>query len=203
MKKTILFLLLEQYADWEAAYLSSAIYMLGEGAYEVKTVSLTREPVGSVGGFHTAPDYDINSIPAHYDALILVGGMTWRNTTAQQIKPLVKDCVEAGNVLAGICDASTFLGACGVLNMIKHTSNDLNDLKKWAGEAYTGEKNYLKQQAVRDKNIVTANGTAALEFAREVMLALNAASEEKIIEWFEFHKRGLYNAPLPKDVNFD
>jgi len=30
MKKTILFVVLPQYADWEAAYLSSAIAMLGQ-----------------------------------------------------------------------------------------------------------------------------------------------------------------------------
>lgn len=43
MKKTILLVILEQYADWEAAYLSSAVSMLGKGAYEIKTVSLTRD----------------------------------------------------------------------------------------------------------------------------------------------------------------
>ena len=36
MKKTILFVVLQQYADWEAAYISSAITMLGEGQYEIK-----------------------------------------------------------------------------------------------------------------------------------------------------------------------
>lgn len=45
---------------------------------------------------------------------------------------------------------------------------------------------------------MTANGTAALEFAREVLLALEAAPEEKIIEWFNFHKLGFYDAPMPK-----
>ena len=39
MKKTILFVILQQYADWEAAYLSSAISMLSQGEYEIKTVS--------------------------------------------------------------------------------------------------------------------------------------------------------------------
>ena len=33
MKKTILFVILEQYADWESAYLASALYMLGQGKY--------------------------------------------------------------------------------------------------------------------------------------------------------------------------
>lgn len=35
MKKTILFVILQQYADWEAAYLSSGINMLGDGSYEI------------------------------------------------------------------------------------------------------------------------------------------------------------------------
>lgn len=45
MKKTILFLILQQYADWEAAYISSAISMLEQGKYEIKTVSLSKDCV--------------------------------------------------------------------------------------------------------------------------------------------------------------
>lgn len=196
--KTILFVILEQYADWEAAYLSSAIYMLGAGNYEVKTVSLTKEPVTSIGGFHAVPDYDINTVPLDYEALILIGGMTWRNENAQLIRPLVERCLESGKVLGGICDASAFLGTIGILNNVNHTSNDLNDLKNWAGENYTGEKRYIMKQAVSDNNIVTANGTAALEFAKEVLLTLKVAGEEKVLEWYNFHKLGFYNAPMPK-----
>ena len=196
--KKIMFVILEQYADWEAAYLSSAIYMLGQDKFEVKTVSLTKDIVTSIGGFRTVPDYDIHSVPEDYEAVILIGGMTWRNENAQQVKMLVEKCVENGKVLGGICDASAFLGTVGVLNNVNHTSNDLNDLKQWAGSAYTGEEKYIKKQTVCDKNIVTANGTAALEFAREVMLTLKIAEENKIIEWYNFHKLGCYNAPMPK-----
>ena len=198
--KKIMFVILEQYADWEAAYLSSAIYMLGQDKFEVKTVSLTKDIVTSIGGFRTVPDYDIHSVPEDYEAVILIGGMTWRNENAQQVKMLVEKCVENGKVLGGICDASAFLGTVGVLNNVNHTSNDLNDLKQWAGSAYTGEEKYIKKQTVCDKNIVTANGTAALEFAREVMLTLKIAEENKIIEWYNFHKLGCYNAPMPKDI---
>lgn len=109
-----------------------------------------------------------------------------------------KDCVQKGKVLGGICDASAFLGTAGILNDIAHTGNDLNDLKQWAGSAYTGEGNYIAKQAVRDQNIITANGTAPLEFAKEILLALHAAEEEKIMEWYHFHKLGLYTAPMPK-----
>ena len=200
MKKQILFVLLEQYADWEAAYLSSALYMLGKGRFEVKTASLTTDMVTSIGGFRMKPDYNIDSIPSDYEALILVGGMAWRNPAARKIKPLAEKCLAAGKLLGAICDASAFLGTIGALNHGKHTSNDLKDLRQWAGEAYTGEGQYLKQQAVCDKNIITANGTAALEFAREVLLALEAAPEDKITEWYNFHKLGCYKAAMPQEA---
>ena len=201
MKKCILFVILEQYADWEAAYLSSALYMLGMGKYEVKTVSLTKEQVTSIGGFRVLPDYDVNSIPTNYEALILIGGMAWRNVEARMVKTLVDNCLEGGKVLGGICDASAYLGAVGALNEVCHTSNDLNDMKQWAGKEYTGEKKYITRQAVRDKNVITANGTASLEFAREVMLALEAAPEKAITEWYDFHKLGYYNVPMPQGAN--
>lgn len=198
MKKTILFVILQQYADWEAAYLSSAITMLGQGGYEIKTVSVSGDAVRSIGGFQVLPDYDLPSLPNDYEALILIGGMTWRSERTEEIKKLAVDCFQRGKVLGGICDAAAFLGTAGVLNDVKHTCNDLNDLKQWAGPVYTGEANFIAKQAVRDKNVVTANGTAPLEFAKEVLLALRVADEDKIWEWYHFHKLGFYTAPVPE-----
>ena len=45
-----------------------------------------------------------------------------------------------------------------------------------------------------------AYGTAALEFAREVLLALEAAPEDKITEWYNFHKLGCYKAAMPQEA---
>lgn len=196
-KKTILFVILQQYADWEAAYISSAVSMLGQGKYEIKTVSLSKDAIMSIGGFKVLPDYDVTSVPADYEALILIGGMTWRSENTQQIKKLARDCFEKGKIIGGICDASAFLGTAGVLNDVFHTSNDLNDLKQWAGSAYTGEAKYIAKQAVSDKNVITANGTAPMEFAREILSALNVADEGKITDWYNFHKLGFYTAPMP------
>lgn len=197
MKKNVLFVILDQYADWEAAYLSSLLLALGRDKFVVKTVSLTKDSIHSLGGFTVLPDYDIQSVPQDFEGVILIGGMSWRTEAARQVEPLVKDALSKGKVVAGICDASAFLGTIGVLNAIDHTSNDINDLKQWAGEAYTGEKNYMKQDVVRSHNVITANGTATLEFAKEVMIALNVASENKIQEWYNFYKLGIYGAPMP------
>ncbi|MDE5737953.1 MAG: glutamine amidotransferase [Oscillospiraceae bacterium] len=196
MKKTILFVILQQYADWEVAYISSAIAMLGQGEYEIKTVSLSNDFVQSIGGFKVLPDYDILSIPDNYEAVILIGGMTWRTANTEEISKLVNTCYQKGKILAGICDASAFLATTGILNHVMHTGNSLMDLKQWAGANYTGEANYIAKQAVHDKNIITANGTAPMEFAKEILLALNI-TENKVLDWYYFHKLGFYIAPMP------
>ena len=196
--KTILFVLLEQWSDWEPAYLSSGIKVLNPKEYTSKIVSTKRGSVESIGGFRAEADYDLDSVPDDYEAVILVGGMSWRSENAQRVIPLVQSCIEKGKILGAICDAAGFLGAAGFLNSVMHTGNDLNDLKAWAGSAYTGEKRYLMRHAVSDGGIITANGTAALEFAKEVMLALKAAPEKTIEEWYSFHKLGCYIVPLPE-----
>ncbi|MBZ9626046.1 DJ-1/PfpI family protein [Clostridium sp. FP2] len=197
MKKTVLFVILDKYADWEAAYVSSLILALGQEVYSIKTVSLTKDSIKSLGGFTVIPDYDIKSAPTDFEGLVLIGGMSWRTEKAQQVKPLVENALNNKKVLGGICDASVFLGKMGILNNVKHTSNDLNDLKKWAGDAYMGEEKYMMQPAVRDNNIITSNGTAPLEFAKEVMIALEVAPEKSILEWYNFYKYGCYEAPMP------
>lgn len=144
------------------------------------------------------PDYDIESAPEDYEALVLIGGMTWREEHSRQVRTLVEDCEKKGRIIGGICDAAGFLGTVGVLNQVFHTGNDLNDLKQWAGCNYTGESKFIARQAVRDGNVITANGTAPMEFAKELLLALHVADEEKIRDWYNFHKLGFYTAPMPE-----
>lgn len=194
--KRILYVVLEQWADWELAYLSSAVKMLGNGQFENKIVSLTKDAVTSIGGIKCLPDYDLQNHPQDYDALILIGGMSWHYENALQVKPLVEECIQSGKILGAICDACRFLGSLGALNGAKHTANDLNELKQYS--AYTNEQGFIYRQAVSDNKVITANGTAALEFAQEVLRALSVASEEQIKGWYDFHKLGSYTAPMPR-----
>ena len=191
--KTVLLALLEQYADWEAAYVSTAVHMLGQRKFVVKTVSLSKEPVTSIGGIRVVPDYTVGSVSKDYDALLLIGGLCWREERAQQMIPLVEHCVKRGKVLGGICDAAAFLASIGVLDSVKHTGNRLSALQEWKGTKYKGAENYQARQAVFDRNIITANGSAPLEFAREVLTALHVAEEAMVEDWYVLHKLGYYN----------
>ncbi len=195
MKQEVLFILLNDYADWEAAFLSSALnagLMPGsEIKYVTKTVAPTLEEVHSLGGFRVTPDYSFKTMPIDYAALILIGGMQWNSPEAEQVVPLVQDALKQGKIVGAICNASCFMGAHGFLNEVKHTSNTLPYLKQWAGESYTNDAGYIEKQAVSDKNIVTANGTGYLEFTRELLLLLKVDTPEKIEEFYDFHKNGL------------
>ena len=86
------------------------------------------------------------------------------------------------------------LGAMGILNDIEHTSNNLAFLQERAGENYTGERNYVNQQSVRSGNYITANGTANLEFTRDVLIALEIMPVEEAEEWYNFYKLGSVEA---------
>lgn len=194
MKKEVIFVLLNGFADWEGAYIAACINAGVKPErpikYIAKTLSLTQEPVTSIGGFRVLPDYDIHTLPEDYAGLVLVGGDNWFSPEAEFLVPLVEKTIRENKLVAGICNASVFLGKHGFLNHVKHTSNALEYLKNMAGEKYTGDAHYIKKQAVRDSNIVTANGTAQLEFCREILYALNADESEIIEESYSFYKNG-------------
>lgn len=191
--KKVLFVLLDEYADWEAASLAAALNEEPEGQgqqFDVKTVSLTKEPIRSIGGFTVMPDYGLDDVPEDFAGLILIGGNSWRKEESEQVMELVNKALEKEVVLGAICDATVFLGRNRLFNNIPHTSNYLEDLKQTAGDSYSNEAGYLHQQAVRSGQIITANGSAFLEFGKNVLEALNAAPQEEIDEWYGFFKKG-------------
>lgn len=193
MKERVLFVILEQYADWEYSFLASSLQSGIKdmtSPFEVKTVSLIKNPLKSIGGFTTIPDYGIEDMPTDYVGLILVGGMSWRTEEAKELAPIIEKANADGKILGAICDATVFLGMNGLLNEKKHTSNTRKDLISAAQGTYTGQHNYLDEQAVRDNNLITANGTGYLEFTREILTALNAYPADYIEDNYKFFKLG-------------
>ncbi|WP_342342116.1 type 1 glutamine amidotransferase family protein [Planococcus glaciei] len=193
--KEVLFVVLEEYADWEAASIAAALNEepeTGERKYRVKTVSLSKDPVTSIGGFRVVPDYTVDEVGNDFAGLVLIGGNSWHKEESKAVMALVQKALDAHKVLGAICGATEFLGMNGVLNNIQHTGNRLDELQEAAGENYTNAARYVEQQAVRDGNIITANGSAFLEFGKEVMTALESAPQEEIDEWYEFFKSGYY-----------
>lgn len=196
MSNEILYILLPDYAAHEIVYLSEAVAcdemsIKANPKYINKVVAPTMEPVRSCGGFSTVPDYTFDTMPDDYAALVLIGGFGWLNEElAGRVVPIVQRAIEAGRITGGICNAASFLAKHGFLNGIRHTGNGIDQLKLWGGANYTNETMYVNEQAVSDRRIVTANGSAALEFARELLLLLENDTPERIEMYYQFNKQG-------------
>ena len=174
MTKEVLYVLLPDYAAHEMVYLSEAIasdeFALKENPkYVNKVVAPTLEPVKSIGGFRVIPDYSFDTMPEDYAALVLIGGFGWTTPVAEKVAPIVSKAIEAGKVVGAICNAASFMAKCGFLNHFE---------------------GYVHTSAVSDNRIVTANGSATLEFAKELLLLLENDTPEHIEMYYQFNKRG-------------
>lgn len=195
MKNEILYILLPDFAEHEMVFLAEAIasdeYALKENPkYVNRFVAPTLEPVKSIGGFRLMPDYSFDTIPDDYAALVLIGGFGWATPVADKVVPVVSRAIADGRVVGAICNAASFMAKHGFLNDVDHTGNGLDQLKLWGAANYTNFGGYRHKQAVTGKNIVTANGSATLEFARELLSLLENDTPERIEMYYQFYKQG-------------
>lgn len=195
MSNEILYILLPDFAEHEMVYLAEAVasdeYALKENPkYVNKFVAPTMEPVKSIGGFRVLPDYSFDTMPEDYAALVLIGGFGWATPIADKVVPLAKHAIEKGKIVGAICNAASFMAKHGLLNNIKHTGNGIEQLKIWGEANYTNPSGYVNAQAVSDANIVTANGSATLEFAKELLSLLENDTPERIEMYYQFNKQG-------------
>lgn len=190
MKKEVLVFIFDGYADWEPAYICSELNS-PETEYSVKTLSLNKKPKISMGGFHVLPDYSVDDFPGDFNLLILSGGLAWKDRKNDAVLPVVDYAIKKNIPVGAICDATNFMAENGYLDKIGHSGNTLEYMKSQAPH-YRGERNFIEKQAVCDSNIITANGSATLEFAKEILLLLKAKPENAISEWHDFMKSGFY-----------
>ena len=195
MSNEILYVLLPDFAEHEMVYLAQAIasddYALKEKPkYVNRIVAKTMDPIKSIGGFRMLPDYRFETMPDDYAALVLIGGFGWMTSDADNVAPIVSKAIAEGKIVGAICNAASFMAKCGFLNGINHTGNGIEQLKLWGGENYTNASGYRHKQAVADRNVVTANGSATLEFAKELLLLLENDVPELIEMFYRFNKHG-------------
>src|SRR5687768_540221 len=178
------------YSDWEPAYAMAEISKSDK--YQLQTVALDKRPIRSVGGLTVIPDLALNELDLHDAAMIILpGGTAWEQKKNREIIPILEDYVRGQGRIAAICSATTLLADMGILDLVRHTSNAKFYLQHFSA-SYTAANNYVEEPAVTDKNIITATGTAPVEFAREIFKMLSLMDETKIEEWFQLFKNGIW-----------
>ena len=188
--KEVLVFIFDGFADWEPAYICAELNA-PDTVYTVKTISFDKKAKVSMGGFHVIPDYAINDYPSDFSLLILTGGTAWIEQKNNGILPVVDYAISKHIPVGAICNAVNFMAENGYLDKIKHSGNTLEFMKAQAPH-YKGDDNFLEVQAVCDSNIITANGSATLEFAKKIMELLDVKSEQARLEWYQLNKSGFY-----------
>ncbi len=190
MKKRIFTFLFDGFSDWEISYLTPEIKKKEQ--FELIYFSKDGNSIISMGGLQIKPVASLSKLSfKEIDMLILPGGTAWEKGDNDVLSKLTRDVFTTGRPVAAICAATTYLGQLGILENLKHTSNDLSYLEAIAPN-YCGQENYQNTLAVTDENLITASGIAPIEFAREVFKNLELFPGEEIEKWFQLFKHGIW-----------
>jgi putative intracellular protease/amidase len=179
-------------SDWEMGYAVAGInnpqFQLNPGGYRVRTVSLQRTSVLSIGGIRIEPDLRLDSIsPKDSAMLILPGGSTWDSGQNMEAVDVASAFLNAGVPVAAICGATAGLARGGLLDHQRHTSNSLEYL---AATQYRGVSLYEDSPAVTDGNLITASGVAPVDFAQHIFRRLNLYRPPVLDAWYGLFKTG-------------
>jgi len=192
-EKEVLLLLTDHWADWEAGYAVVGINLAEQ--YVVKTIAVDKQPKVSIGGMRAEIDYSIADYQ-NFDNLamvILAGSFSWGEYRYDEIADFIRKIRGFDIPVAAICGATIFLGKHGFLDNVKHTGDEPEYFQEMLEdeEGYKGQAHFVVAQSVNDGGFITANETAALEFARDIFHTLNTDTDEEIDSWYEKYKRGM------------
>ncbi len=184
--KTAYLLVFDGLSDWEPGLVVAELNKSND--YQVKTVGFNQEKVITMGGVSIVPDSTLNEIN-YIDAAILIlpGGEMWENDPLMDLVPVVEKFIGLNIPVAAICGPTVFLARHGLVENTAHTSNGSKYLKNLIGE-YSGSELYRAQPSVSSNGLITANGIASVEFARDVLAELKIYDAETLKSWYDFFK---------------
>jgi putative intracellular protease/amidase len=179
-------------ADWEPGYAIAGInnpeWQVQPGRYRVRTVGAGTGTVITAGGVTIVPDMAAADLrPDESAMLILPGGDVWDHGGVPQAVEKAREFLAAGVPVAAICGATSGLARAGLLDGVDHTSNAPEYLQ---ATGYRGAARYRADPAVSDGGVITAPGTAPLEFAREIFRALGLYEPRMLDAWYALFKTG-------------
>ena len=175
--------------DWEPALALAAVR---DASIPVKSVGFNSEPVITAAGLRIVPDLALDEVDVSKVKLLVVpGGDLWQASAypVSAFEALLRQLFEAKVPVAAICGGTIPLARAGLLAGRPHTSND----PRWLSSivpAYAGHDLYRNELSVREDGLITAPGSAPVEFAREVLGELDAMPAEKLGHWFTLFKTG-------------
>lgn len=154
-------------ADFDITFLLHRLRNTGD--YEIVSISDSTDKIMAQSGLEYVPANKIDDVTDLEDveALIIPGGPI--NNQQNSICPFIKNMISNGKLVAAICFAPQFLGRAGVLKEYKYTTScSENKIKQLGCDDPFVWSNYIDQRVVVDRNVITAQGYAFVDFAEAV-----------------------------------
>ncbi|KAB3538570.1 thiamine biosynthesis protein ThiJ [Alkaliphilus pronyensis] len=180
MKKILVFIY-DDMADFEITFLT---HLLGTNTEkEIIPVAFEDKIIKSRCGMLYKPLMLVKDILVNdeIEGLIITGG--WNGEIRVELMDLIKELNDRNKLLAAICAGPRFLAKAGVLKDKKYTTSII----EWTDEhkAQFNEddpfprNNFENKRALTDRNIITAQGVAFIDFAVEVCEWFSLFNNEK------------------------
>ena len=177
--RTIGFVFIEGYADWEFGLLSGS----APEWFGARPVALTPggAPVVSIGSLQLAGQRGLTPEESpDLDAVAVIGSDGWAAESHPDVAPLLISVAERGGVVGGICAGTLALAPAGLFRDKAHTSNGRNWFLEHVPD-YPGAERYCDvSHAVADGRLVSAPGSAPGTFAIAFLEALFPEGKEQI-----------------------
>lgn len=192
---TIYVYVLDTLADWELGHVTSELHsgrFFKKDAERVslKTVSYSKEPIHTMGGLTVVPDCLIDDVVVdETSVLLLPGADTWNDPEHGAIIKKVGEFLSAGATVGAICGATVALANAGLLDSRRHTSNGQGFLELFS-PAYKGQEFYVDEPSVADGNLITANPTGPLLWAKQIIERLGVFQSNTLELWYEYFSTG-------------
>ena len=192
MTRTVHLAVYDTLADWEVghttAHINSGAWQRDPDRFRIATVGETLDPVTTMGGLTLKPDIALADLaPADSAMLILPGAATWLSGGNGAFVEAARSFLAAGVPVAAICGATGGLAAGGLLDDRPHTSNAREFLE---ATGYGGAAHYRDAGAVRDGDLITASGTAPVDFAHEIFARLDLYEPATLAAWTKLYGDG-------------
>lgn len=192
---TIYVYVLDTLADWELGYITAELHsgrFFKKDAERVslKTVSYSKEPIHTMGGLTVIPDCLIDDIAVkETSVLLLPGADTWSEPKHSAIIKKASELLSVGATVGAICGATVALANFGLFDNRRHTSNGKGFLEMFS-PVYKGQDFYVDETSVADNNLITANPTGALLWAKQIIKHLGVFQANTLELWYEYFSTG-------------
>ena len=124
------------------------------------------------------------------EGLIIPGG--WNDDQREELTELINKINNEGKLLTAICAGPQYLARAGVLEGKKYTTTLTEQVMKDRGvEDPFPRETFVPEKVVRDGNIITAVGSAFVDFAAEILDWYGVLENEEEKKEIAEHYKGL------------